>query len=325
LLWEQRSRFKDGVVLVLGVFTLPVLWELTHLITLTLVAGFDMYRLNVQGRIYHFLNEGSGIGAQDFDGIEFLWDKVLIISEISHPGQILSLFTLSLVAIGGTGLVWHHRHNRIRQNWAILLWVGWLGNMAWFIGIAKTGWVRHAWIGLILSVMILCVLFGEALKQIIYRPNWRNIGLMLILAFALIPSFVAQTDAATIFISRHLVEQWRQKQIAAKYSRVPWMITPRVEQEQVVNFINQLPPEAHVYYPANHKAAEIAVQAGRIFYPIARRDHMQPTPNDVVIIGITLISPWKDPGIRHSLIERAKVECPNFLYQSDHYIICRQW
>ena len=103
------------------------------------------------------------------------------------------------------------------------------------------------------------------------------------------------------------------------------MITPRVEQEQVVDFLNQLPPDAHVYYPANHKAAEIAVQAGRIFYPIARRGYMPQTPDDVIIIGITLISPWKDPGIRYSLIERAKVECPNFLYQSDYYIICRQW
>jgi len=325
LLWQRHSTFKDGLVLALGVLTLPVLWELTHLTVLTYVAGFDMYRLNVQGRIFHFLNEGSGIGAQDFNGIEFLWDKVLVISEISHPAPLFSVVTLLLIILGGAGLIWHYRTNQLRQNWAILLWFGWLGNMAWFIGIAKTGWVRHAWFGLILSVLMLCLLFGETLRQIIRRPNWQSIGLMAVLAVTLVPGFVSQKEAATLFIADNLIEQWRQKQIVARYSRVPWIITPRAEQESVVDFINQLPPDAHVYYPANHKAAEIAVQTGRIFYPIARRDTMSQSPGDVVIIGITLISPWKDPGIRQSLIERAKAECPNFVYQSDYYIICRQW
>ena len=325
LLWQRRTTLKDGVAMIFGALTIPILWELTHLVVLTRVAGFDMYQLNLQGRRQHFVNEGSGIGTQDYGGLQFYLEKALTISEISHPGQIISALTLLLVFIGGGVLIWHHRHNRIRQNWAILLWVGWLGNAAWFIGIGKTGWVRHAWVGLILAVMILCVLFGETLVQIIRRPNRRNVAAMVIIAIILIPSFVAQRNAATFFISDTLLEQWRQKQINAKYSRIPWMITPRAEQEHVVEILQQLPPEANIFYPANHKAAEIAVQTDRILYPIARRDFMPQSPDDAIIIGITLISPWKDLGVRHSLIERAKVECPNFLYQSEYYLICRQW
>ena len=103
------------------------------------------------------------------------------------------------------------------------------------------------------------------------------------------------------------------------------MITPRAEQERVVDFLQQFPTESRVFYPANHKAAEIAVQLGKVFYPIGRRDLMPPAEGDVILVGATLISPWKDPGIRLSLIERTRVECPNFLYQSDYYIICTQW
>ena len=135
---------------------------------------------------------------------------------------------------------------------------------------------------------------------------------------------MAQRQAMTLFISDTLVESWRQKQVEAKYSKVPWMIIPRAEQQRVVNFLGQLPGEGRVFYPANHKAAEIAVQVDKIFYPIERRDYMPLAEGDVILIGATLISPWKDPGIRHSIIERARVECPNFLYESEHYIICTQ-
>jgi hypothetical protein len=324
-MWERRATLKQGVVLAIGVPIIPALWELTHLVVLTRVAGFEMYQQNLQGRIRHFLNEGSGVGAQDYSGAQFFWDKTLIISEISHPHQILSLLTLLLVALGGLVLVWLYRHHRVRQNWVILLGVGWLGNVIWFIGLAKTGWVRHAWFGLILAVMVLCLIFGEALRRLRRQPNWPNVALAILTAGILLPGFVAQRDAATFFITDDLVEKWRQKQIAAKYSRVPWMITPRVEQQRVVDFLQQLPAEGRVFYPANHRAAEIAVQTGKIFYPIDRRDLMSPTESDVILVGVTLISPWKDPGIRHSIIERARVECPNFLYESDYYIICRQW
>jgi hypothetical protein len=300
------------------------LWESTHLIVLTSIVGFGMYQQNLQGRIDHFLNEGSGIGARDHSGSLFYWDKVMVFSEVSHPNQILSLLVLLLAAIGGLGLIWLYRQNRTRQKLVILLWVGWLGNTAWFIGLAKTGWVRHAWFGLILSVMIVCLIFGEALLRVKRQPNWRNIVAMALVAGIVLPGFAAQGEAATLFISDHLVEKWRQKQVTAKYSRVPWMITPRAEQQRVVDFLRQLPAEGRVFYPANHKAAEIAVQVGKVFYPLERRNLMPPAEGDVILVGITLISPWKEPGIRHSIIERAKVECPNFLYESEYYIVCSQ-
>lgn len=324
LMWERRTTFKDGLVLATGVLTIPVLWELTHLVVLTRRFGFALYQQNLQGRINHFLNEGSGIGAQDYGGTRFYWDKALIVSEISHPNQILSLLTLALVAIGGLMLIWLYRQNRTRQNLVILLWAGWLGNIIWFIGLAKTGWMRHAWFGLVLAVMIISLILGELLHRVKRQPDWRNVAAVALVAGLVLPGFAAQRDAATFFIADHLVEMWRQKQIAAKYSKVPWMITPRVEQQRVVDFLEQLPPEGRVFYPANHKAAEIAVQVGKIFYPIDRRELMPPAKGDVILVGATLISPWKDPGIRHSIIERSKTECPNFLYQSDYYIICTQ-
>jgi len=325
LVWERHIRTKETLALIGGGMTIPILWELVHLIVLTRLTNFDMYTRHLQERVRFILDDGSGIGAQDHAGIQFFWDKTLIISEISHPHQAIALLTLVLVGLGGLILIWLYRHQLNRQNWVILLWTGWLGNTVWFVGLGKTGWVRHAWFGLVLAVLILCVIFGETLFRVRHQAKWRNIAAMILVAGILLPGFVAQQSAATLFISDDLVEQWRQEQIAAKYSKVPWMITPRVEQERVVDFIRQLPPDANVFYPENHKAAEIAVQSGKVFYPIGRRALMSPSTEDVILIGATLISPWKDPGVRHSLIERAKVECPNFLYQSDYYIICRQW
>ncbi len=325
LVWQRRVNLKQSLALVLGTLTVPALWELTQLVVIMRLTNFEIYRRHLQERIRFIADDGSGFGVQDHNGLEFLWDKALIFSEISHPQEFFSLLTLLLVAVGGLVLIWLYQRNQVRQNWVLLLWVGWLGNTIWFIGLAKTGWVRHAWFGLILGVMVLSVIFGEAVYRVSKRPDWRNIVATLLVVGILLPGFVAQRPAATVFISDDLVEMWRQKQLAAKYTKVPWIITPRPEQQRVLDFLQQLPAEGRVFYPANHKAAEIAVQTGKIFYPIERRELMPPAEGDVILVGATLISPWKDPGIRHSLIERAKVECPNFLYQSDSFIICTQW
>ncbi len=324
LLWQRRTTLLEGLVLAGGTLTIPVLWELIQLVGLIYLANFEMYGQHLQGRIGFILGDGSGLGAQAYGDLQFYWDKALIISEISRPDNIVSLLTLLLVAIGGPVLIWLYRPNRARQNWVILLWLGWLGNAAWFIGLSETGWVRHAWVELILAVMILCLIFGELLHRLKQRPNWRNAAAATLAGGLLVAGFAAQTEAVPFFITEQLVESWRQKQVAAKYTKVPWIITSRAEQQRVVDFLQQLPAKGRVFYPANHKAAEIAVQTGKIFYPIERRNFMPPAEGDVILVGATLISPWKDPGIRHSIIERAKVECPNFLYQSEYYIICSQ-
>ena len=322
--WQRRSGLVEGLLLAGGALSVLALWELVHLVILSRLAGFAMYRRHLQERIRFILDDGSGLGAQDHSGTQFLWDKALLFSEISHPNRVLALLALLLVAVGGLALIWLYRRDEARQNWVLLLWAGWLGNAAWFIGLAKTGWVRHAWFGLILAVMVICLIVGELVYRIRNRPGWGLAVAAVLVAGIILPGFVAQRQAATMFITDQLVESWHQEQLAAKYTKVPWMIIPRAEQERVVDFLQRLPPQARVFYPANAKAAEIAVLSGKIFYPLDRQDLMSPEESDVILIGATLISPWKDPGIRHSIIERARVECPNFLYELPHYIICRQ-
>ncbi len=116
---------------------------------------------------------------------------------------------------------------------------------------------------------------------------------------------------------------WQEKQINEKYSAsLPWIIIPRSVQTKIIAYIAQLPPEANVYYPAQHKVAEISALTGRVFYPLDRRQLMQPHSEDVAIIGPSLIAPWMDPIRRETLRDMVQKECPQPTIANDYYMIC---
>ena len=129
LVWQRRVNLKQSLALVFGTLTIPALWELIQLVVIKRLTNFDMYRRHLQERIRFIADDGSGFGAQDHNGLEFLWEKALIISEISHSQEFFSLLTLLLVAAGGLVLSWLYRRNQVQQNWILLLWVGWLGRL----------------------------------------------------------------------------------------------------------------------------------------------------------------------------------------------------
>jgi hypothetical protein len=135
--------------------------------------------------------------------------------------------------------------------------------------------------------------------------------------------FASQPHVGGFFIPDEIVPYWREKQLANKYgASLPWLITPRAAQAEAVAFLQRLPPEAHIYYPAQHKAAEISAQVGRVLYPLPRRKWMTPHPQDVALVSPTLIAPWLAPARREALLELVRQDCPQPLLQNDYYMIC---
>jgi hypothetical protein len=111
-------------------------------------------------------------------------------------------------------------------------------------------------------------------------------------------------------------------------SGLPWVLVPRAEQAEVVNYINHMPPEADVYYPTaefGHKAAEIPVLTGRINYPFKRRSYpgVTPHPADILLVPPSILSQWRfAPVTRQELLQQVKQACPQPVLTNDNYIIC---
>jgi hypothetical protein len=338
LLWlilflQKRVTFKEGLITSLAALCFPLAWELTQLVAITKRLGFEVYLQHVQGRLNIFLVEGSGLGEQATEKQAFFWYKFFLISEISHPHRVLSFMTIILIFIGGAFLIWRLRKNRIHQNLVILLWVGWLVHTVWFVTTSENGWVRHFWASLILAVLILSLLWGILLRHVQTQPVWLNSALAIGMTLLIGLNFYSQWPAATFLMSDNLVEHWYEKHLAADHTRIPWSLVPRQTQQDAVDFISKLPPTARVFYPEGHKSAEMAVLTARVFYPIQRRALMPPNEDDIVLIGPSLISPWRKPTETHisqadqhafitEVMKQVKRECPDIIFENNYYIIC---
>ena len=330
---RKKITFKDGFITAAGALTVLLVWEVIRFVGIVRGYGFDIFWQQVSGRIEFFRLGTQSSGQGDQPGNDFFWYKFFLASEISHPGAILSALTLLIVFAAGPFLIWHFRRAQKFQNLVILLWGGWLVHTAWFLAAAQSGWVRRYWTALILAVLLLSLLWGVLLRQAKTKSGWLNWTLFVALTLVISLNFFSQRQAATLFISDALVEKWYQQHLAAQRTRVPWSLVPRQAQQAMADFIATLPESARLFYPENHKSAEVATLTGHILYPVQRRPLMQPAPNDVVVIGPSLISPWtklnerpmtqaERDGLVGGVIERIKSECPHIIFENSYYILC---
>ena len=136
--------------------------------------------------------------------------------------------------------------------------------------------------------------------------------------------FASQPYVGGLFLPEDIVPYWQQKQINNKYdASLPWMIIPRAAQQEVTAYIEQMPPEAHIYYLEAYKGAEISAANGRIQYPIARRSQpgVKPHPDDIILIPSSIIS-RRDPIVRQSVLPLIEQACPDPA-KNDYYRLCR--
>ena len=329
-----------------GAVGLILLWELVHLVILTSLTNFELYLRQAQQRLQFILDDGSGLGLRIHSGSEFFWDKFFLLSEVAHPQRWVTALIFGAILGGGLLLAWPRRACPSRQNLLVPIWLGWLANTLWFVAVAKTGWPRHFWFGLVLAMLLLSAITAALIQLGLNRPTAREAeregspqlksrlpasylvarsslitGIMLLVLIGW--GFISQPHIWGFFLPDEIVPYWQQKQVAHKYDAgLPWIIIPRAAQAEVVDYIKQLPPEAQVYYPGAHKSAEIPPQTGRIHYPLNRRKYVTPHPADIALIGPSLISPWKDPIQRQDLLDLVEQECPNPLLKNDFYMIC---
>jgi len=315
-----------------GTILIWSLWEITQWLVLVKLTNAQIYGQYLQEKFGDFLDSGSGLREQNHSGTEFFWDKFFRLEEIAHPQRWVTTIIFLAIFAGGLYLIWLWRTKPHKQNLLVPIWLGWLANMVWFVGMAKTAWPRHFWMGLVLAAILLCVITVILIRLGINKESsttqWTASRTMNFVSGVLLLGliswgFVSQPYVWGVFLQDEIVPYWQEKQINDKYGAyLPWIIIPRSMQAEIIDYIDQLPSEANVYYPFQHKAAEISALTGRIFYPINRRPLMGPHPQDIVIVGPSLGSPWLDPMRRAALLELVRKDCPQPLLMNDFYMIC---
>lgn len=342
---ERKSRVAELLSFGVGAVSLQLLWELVQMVVLLQLADFHMYLRHLQQRLGFIQHEGSGLGARQHVGVDFVWRKFLLLREVVHPEDWVTAIGFVAILLGSWALIllWRTRKPHA-QNLLGPMWLGLLVNTAWFVGIAKTGWPRHFWFGLMLAGMLLSAIpvalirLGwprELHSQLPARPRSSLASksgklALLVSGFAMLAliawGFASQPLVWSLLLPDKIVPYWLEHRYDYyDFAGLPWVVIPRAHQVEVVDYINNLPPEASVYYPEQYKAAEIAPQTGRIQYPLQRRFHptVKPHPADIVLVPPPLISAWRfEPAMHQELLRRVEAACPNPVLRNDYYVIC---
>jgi hypothetical protein len=332
LFGQRKVRFRELLSLGSGVVLIQVGWELAQLVILTRLTNFESYLRHAQQRWLGFLDEGSGLRLKTNSGSEFIWDKLLVLKEIAHPQLAITILTVVGIILGGVVLLWLWREDQ-KRNLLGPIWLGWLANTVWFVSLAKTGWPRHYWFGLILAVILLSAIPLSLVKAswpTAHQPLNRSIKFAALAGLLLLGligwGFASQPHVRGFFLPDEIVSYWQEKRISYNYqASLPGIIIPRALQAEVVEYIKRMPPGANVYYPYAHKAAEIPPLTGRINYPLNRRAQptVSPHPADILLIHPYIISSWiHDPVMRQDLLAQVEQACPHPVLKNDYYMIC---
>ncbi len=319
---QKKTSLKSAFAVIIGTLSVSTLWQLIVFVSLMRVSNFTAYRNHVWGRIEFFLRTMKGI-TPVAEGLELFLLKAIIISELSYPHLLISLLLFLTTAVGGALLIKHFWADSARRNMIIIVWTAWLVYTVWFLNGPKNAWTRYYWYGLVWMVMLMGIMFGLLVRQIREKPKVINVAGGLFLGALFVFSFSRQPQALNAFITPELIEVWRQRQLTTRDTYLPWIIVPRQEQADVAELIRNLPAEANIYYPEGHKTAELSFLTNRIFYTLPRRQLMGPNPQDVVIMGPAIISPWKkEQQQRLDILDTIHRECPSIIWESPNYIIC---
>lgn len=330
---HKQMSLKQGVWMVVGLLIPPILWELSQMVTLTMLFDWPSYQNHLLERFDFFANEGgSGLGTSGRTDWAFYLHKIEIVSHISADTSWVSRIVFGLLLVSGGVLLWQFKQPQPRSIISFF-WGGWVVHTVWFVSLSKTGWVRHDWYALIWAICLLSLLFGYLVQQSLatQRPHYIALtGLFMVLWLI---GVAQQPTLNNWLISPQLVEHWRAAQINTDWTRVPWGLVSRQDQQDVADYLSVLPKDSHVYYPQGHKSAEMAVLSGRMLYPLERRPLMPQHSQDVILVGPSLISPWaklmdkaldlsEQQGLIDSVRAQIKNECEKVLLENDYYLVC---
>jgi hypothetical protein len=333
---SMRISFGPVLSLAFGTAVPLLLWELIQLVTIVRMSSFAIYQQHLAQRWLFVLDDGSGIGLQSHSGLEFLTDKFFVLTEVAHPEHWVTALVFLVLLAGGIWFMLRWRQPLHKRTLLTVLWLGWLTNTGWFVGLAKTGWARHYWFGLVQAVLLLSVFVfalilpnlgsSRSAAAIVVPAGWRRVlmqGFGLILLALVVWGFISQPYPWNLFIPDSLVAHWQKAQIHDPYgARLPWVIIPRSAQSEIADFIKALPGDSHIFMYDGHKAAELPPLTGRIQYPLKRRPLMPPQTRDVLILGPSVLSPWLSPFNQSQGESIVQQQCKRPLVTNDFYRVC---
>lgn len=280
---KTKEKFQKVGSLLLG-FSLPIfIFELYRFVILYKFGGLLVWLANLGMSLLLFVSGGSGLGESQVSGgrLQALSQKMGVFGEIGFSNYLLTTLLLACLIIF-LFLRWRKR----KDFFYLLLFSFWSINLIWFFFLSATGWARHFWPGLILTIFFLSIILGSLFSHPERRT--RNLGLLtgLLVVASLLktttPSFIYQIN-----FEKETLISWQRKFMEKKPlgAALPLPIFPLSEQKTAVEFIRgKILPEEKIFYVGSLIVSEIPPLVNRVFYSTELVSKTKVTPKKTYVI-----------------------------------------
>ncbi len=303
------------------------------------IAAFEIYRWRVLvGRFgwaawwainedmkLHFVSSGSGLNllSADYGSWQLFWKKLAIWLDIG----ILPLG--GWVCFGLLSLILLTRVENSQKPLIILLVASAITNLAWFSLLSPFGWARHAWLGLILGMVLISAGLGRVINLVQARlRGWPKMVVWSLILLIFIGIFEVKALTFKPLIDEAAVKLWFAYQsVRGLQGFPPNPIIPLKDQIELVEFCKRnVKASDLVYYLGWFLVAEAATLGDKVFYTIDRYlayDQYSPTPGRPFLIFGPYqqgVYSFKPPTY---LAEKLNQLCLQVVFQNPSYLLCR--
>ncbi|KKQ42627.1 MAG: hypothetical protein US60_C0015G0038 [Microgenomates group bacterium GW2011_GWC1_37_8] len=302
-----------GLLLPIGIFAL---YRYLNILSTFGAVGWEAVSKDMQLR---FKSEGSGLVFKDLD-TEFLIKKFLVWKNVGFKSVIFPWVILLLSPI----FIYRKVFKKVNSIADIILLNSCLAGFLWFIFISPTGWARHAWISLVLGLVIVFIFIGRLFSIIINQKKY----IIALLIGALFFSIIQTREVYPQFLlDQSVVNKWELERYRWGLQGLPTnSIFSITDQKLLTNFFDEnIRSEDRVYFLDGFLYSEMSVINNKVFFPYGRYEKLRgenPSGGDSYL----LIGPYQKGRLslvdESYLNEKVNPKCSSTVYENPSYTLC---
>ena len=277
--------------------------------------GLDAVKSDIRLR---FEREGSGLTKLNLEK-EFIINKFLIWNKVGfkHSHFIwLALLFYPYILI----------KKSFNKNLSlfILIFISCLSGLFWFVIISPTGWARHAWISLLLGLILFFAFVGRLFQILI---TWKRFYYLFLIGLVLIIVINNAMTHAQFTINEVTVHKWETQRYIGSLQGLPTNSIFSFEDQKEVKifFKKNISYNDRIYFLDGFLNSEISVITDKVFFPFLRYKNLR-EKNSQGGASYLIIGPYQKGRLAlvgdKYIQEKVNLMCADVVYENPSYTLC---
>ena len=315
---QTRQKIFGWIVWGLG-FVLPMaIFEVYRYLSLVSQFGVQGWKAINKDIQIHLAQNGSGLKLLKLD-YNFVFKKFLIWEKFGFRYGFLAWTVLAFYTLQ---ILYKKRKGDI-QIFSLFI-VSSLAGLIWFTFFSPTGWTRHAWMSLVLGLVLIASFLGSLISRIKMKKKF---GFTLILGASILLTQRLSMAHPKFSIDESVINKWELQRYEGGLQGLPTnTIASLSDQKELKSFFEKnVKNKDRVYYLGWFLVAEASPIVDKVFYTYDRYEYLQ-RKNPQNGVSYLILGPYQKG--RLSLVGQSYVPkkidslCNKVVFNNPSYTLC---